>query len=47
MSTKECVGFLSYLQKLKKQLQIMVICKGDCSYGSRYIGETKRNAKVK
>ena len=25
----------------------MVICKGDCSYGLRYIGETKRNAKVK
>ena len=23
-----------------------VICKGDCSCGSRYIGETKRNAEV-
>ena len=50
-STYQCpqkgVGFLSYLQKLKKQLQIVVICKGDCSYGSRYIGGTRRNAKVK
>ena len=24
-----------------------VICKGDCSCGSRYIGETKRNAEVR
>ena len=33
--------------KDKKVNKLCVICKGDCSCGSRYIGETKRNAEVR
>ena len=31
----------------KNDYKSCVIYKGDCSCGSRYIGETKRNAKVR
>ena len=33
--------------KDKNDYKSCVIYKGDCSCGSRYIGETKRNAKVR
>ena len=33
--------------KDKKDYKLCVIYKGDCSCGSRYIGETKRNAEVR
>ena len=33
--------------KDKKVNKLCVICKGDCSCVSRYIGETKRNAEVR
>ena len=40
---------IRYLLPLKDQndYKSCVIYKGDCSCGSRYIGETKRNAEVR
>ena len=31
----------------KNEYKLCVIHKGDCSFGSRYFGETKRNAEVR
>ena len=36
-----------FLLKDKSDYKSCVICKGDCSCGSRYIGETKRNTEVR
>ena len=33
--------------KDKNNYKSFVICRGDCSCGSRYIGETERNAEVR
>ena len=33
--------------KDKNDHKLCVICKGDCYCGSRYVGETKRNAVVR
>ena len=33
--------------KDKNDYKSCVVCKGDCSCGSRYIGETKSNAEVR
>ena len=36
-----------FLLKDKNDYKSYVICKEDCSCGSCYIGETKRNAKIR
>ena len=48
MIRKWKIGNITILVTFKRQkrLKSCVLYKGDCSCGSRYIGETKRNAEI-